>query len=528
MLVYGDHVETVDPREWLNGLGEQLSRVATMPAGLDRHAKLVSALIEAGQLLQGVTDAGARADALSGFLCALARAVLRSWDSEYGELGSLPRVPSVSLPDEVNIRQPEGFAYYAVYPEAYIEAARKLNLSGPPRVIGIRSIGTTLGAIVAAALDAPTPLTVRPFGHPFDRKVEPPDVIEADAHYVIADEGPGLSGSSFGAVADALEAAGVPRDRVAFVAGHNGDLGSQASAAHRRRWRQAQRVAAQLDTSFLQDRFGPIEEFSTSSFGERQKYRGTFEREPVLIKFAGLGRVGERKFAMARALHGAGFIPEPIGLTHGFLIERWCGDASELLREAKPLEEMAAYLGARARLFPASPSDGADPTLLLEMCRRNLSVALGDELLPALDVWPSRLCELSPRIARVRTDNRLDRDHWRRLPDGRLMKTDALDHHCAHDLIGCQDVAWDVAGGTVEFELDHREAERLAQATEDASGRQIDRELLDFYSIAYCCFRLGQASLASDEARMSRYRTAVLTMINNDYCCFHRPQSSVY
>ena len=52
---------------------------------------------------------------------------------------------------------PEGFAFYAVYPEAYIEAARSLRLSAPPRVIGIRSIGTTLGAVVAAALGAPSP-----------------------------------------------------------------------------------------------------------------------------------------------------------------------------------------------------------------------------------------------------------------------------------------------------------------------------------------------------------------------------------
>lgn len=528
MLVYGDHVETIDPRERLNGVREQLSDVAALPAGLDRHSKLVSALIDAGQLLQGVADSGAPADALSGFVCALAKAVLRSWDSGYGELESLPGVPSVSLPDEVDIRQPEGFAYYALYPEAYIEAARKLHLSGPPRVIGIRSIGTTLGAIVAAALDAPTPLTVRPFGDPFDRKVEFPELIEADAHYVIVDEGPGLSGSSFGAVADALEAAGVPPDRVAFVPSHDGDLGPHASAAHRRRWGRAQRVAAQLDTGFLRERFGPIAEFSSGSFGERRKYRGTHQGKSVLIKFAGLGRIGERKFAMARTLHGAGFIPEPVGLAHGFLIERWCGDASELPWDAKPVEEIAAYLGARARLFPAGPSDGADPGLLLQMCRRNLSVALGDGVLPALDAWPSRLSELSRRIVRVRTDNRLDRGHWLRLPNGRLMKTDALDHHCAHDLIGCQDIAWDVAGATVEFGLDHREAERLIQETEDASDRQIDRELLDFYRLAYCCFRLGQARLASDEARASQYQTAVIPMISSLYCCFNWPQSSVY
>jgi hypothetical protein len=28
----------------------------------------------------------------------------------------------------------------------------------------------------------------------------------------------------------------------------------------------------------------------------------------------------------------------------------------------------------------------------------------------------------------------------------RLLKTDALDYHAGHDPIGCQDIAWDIAG----------------------------------------------------------------------------------
>jgi hypothetical protein len=91
----------------------------------------------------------------------------------------------------------------------------------------------------------------------------------------------------------------------------------------------------------------------------------------------------------------------------------------------------------------------------------------------------------------------LDRIEWLRLPD-RLLKTDALDHHQAHDLIGCQDIAWDVAGAVIEFELDAGEADGLTHATEHASGRHVDPELLQFYCICYLAFRLGQASLAAD------------------------------
>jgi hypothetical protein len=36
---------------------------------------------------------------------------------------------------------------------------------------------------------------------------------------------------------------------------------------------------------------------------------------------------------------------------------------------------------------------------------------------------------------------------------GRQLKTDALHHHAGHDLVGCQDVAWDIVGVTVELGL---------------------------------------------------------------------------
>ena len=147
------------------------------------------------------------------------------------------------------------------------------------------------------------------------------------------------------------------------------------------------------------------------------------------------------------------------------------------------------------------------------MSRRNIGLALGDEAIRPLAHWPLRLDALSRRVVRVRTDNRLDRHEWLRLADGRLLKTDALDHHAAHDLIGCQDMAWDVAGAVVEFELAESEAGALTGATERASGSDVDRELLAFYRVAYLAFRLGQASLAaqmhgSDAAETARLNAA--------------------
>jgi hypothetical protein len=50
-----------------------------------------------------------------------------------------------------------------------------------------------------------------------------------------------------------------------------------------------------------------------------------------------------------------------------------------------------------------------------------------------------------------------------------------------------------VAGATVEFELDDHETAELVAATDQS----VDPELLGFYRLAYCAFRLGAADLAA-------------------------------
>ena len=523
MLVYGDRSETADARAVVDWIAGELARVGAMSAGLQRHATLLGALIRTGQLVQAAADAEQLEEPLSAFLCDLARNVLQSWDSGFTRMGDLPAVPELHLARWIEMREPEGFAFYAVYPEAYMAAARKLRLLGPPRVIAIRSIGTTLGALVAAALGSRPPVTVRPYGDAFRRRARlPPEAFEDHAHYVIVDEGPGLSGSSFGCVADSLEEHGVPLERIALLPSHDGDLGPEASAKHLERWRKVQRVAAEFDPSFLVERFGPLERLSV---GERLKYLAGRDGDRVLLKFAGLGRIGERKLQMARALHAGGFTPQPFDLVHGFLVERWHEDARPLGEADKPVDEIGRYIGARARLFRASPSNGATVRDLLAMCRRNLSLSLGAEAARVADGWnEGRLCAA---VVPVYTDNKLDACEWLRMPDGRLLKSDAVDHHRAHDLIGCQDMAWDVAGAIAEFELGAAKARQLVEAVEGASARRVDPYLLSFYQLAYCCFRLGQATLANQQEQASRYCDLLRYDLHQHDCPATPQESSV-
>ena len=71
-----------------------------MPAGIERHAALVAALIDAGELAQGLADAqfaelghDARSDltdAVMALMMGIAGCVRESWRSGFARLGGLP------------------------------------------------------------------------------------------------------------------------------------------------------------------------------------------------------------------------------------------------------------------------------------------------------------------------------------------------------------------------------------------------------------------------------------------------------
>ena len=145
----------------------------------------------------------------------------------------------------VSARVAEGFAFYALFPENCLQA--NVEDAGERIVIGVRSIGMALAPLLAEALDAHLCLTLRPAGHPFARvcRLSPRlrDLLRAhrDARFCVVDEGPGLSGSSFGSVADALEDIGVARASIDFFPSHPGEPGAAASPAHRERWSAARK-----------------------------------------------------------------------------------------------------------------------------------------------------------------------------------------------------------------------------------------------------------------------------------------------
>ena len=232
-----------------------------------------------------------------------------------------------------------------LHPLAYADIVDKLpGLGSTVAVIGIRSIGTTLSAVVAAAVRRKGKIagriTVRPHGHPYNRELRLSRAeldfvhrhISEDADFLVVDEGPGLSGSSFLAVAEALVRAGVPGKKITLLCAHQPHFETlRAHNAHQRarefRWLAADSAPRlpQATGAFLGG--GEWRRFllpnqaawppTWTSF-ERLKYGSLDCANPRFYKFLGLGHYGDAVLARERRVADAGFGPEPNREESGF------------------------------------------------------------------------------------------------------------------------------------------------------------------------------------------------------------------
>lgn len=176
------------------------------------------------------------------------------------------------------------------------------------------------------------------------------------------------------------------------------------------------------------------------------------------------------------------------------------------------LARLPAYLAARALLFEGPPGSGGSLRDLGKMLVRNAGLALGEWMGPAARRAAAALEGYTGPWHPCAIDGRLDLHEWLCLPDGRVLKADGLDHHAAHDLVGCQDIAWDVAGSVVELGLSRAETAGLTAALEQAGVPPCGDALLHPLTACYAAFRLGADTMAvdalgHDPAEQSRLRT---------------------
>jgi hypothetical protein len=361
---------------------------------------------------------------------------------------------------------------------------------------------------------------VRPTGHPFDRRtlLSPAERRHVEARaaagatFVVVDEGPGMSGSSFLSVGEALVSAGVPAARVIFLGSRAVDPAALVAPDGAARWRRFRNAApqppsptppdAEIDLSggrwrarFWSDpRQWPAASFPT----EREK---RLSRDGArLFKFEGLGPFGAACAARAEALAAEGFTAAPLAPPDGlgYVAYPWLA-GRPLARpdlDGALLQAMGRYCARRAALFEVAPPGDAE-VRLLEMARYDVEVTVGASL-PA----GFRLPCVRPTI----TDGRMLPHEWFRTSSGVVHKLDATSHGDDHFYPGPTDVAWDVAGAIVEWGLDGGGRAALVASYEAASGDAVEARLTA-YEIAYAAFRacfVRMAAHGSDEQERAR------------------------
>src|SRR3954453_15084408 len=363
MLVYRSDDREVEARPVLESLVERL-RSWKNPA----HDEVLSSFVEFGELESAIVDSQfPHTDSLNSLTTAfraaaleMGHALIASWRGESQERDrrlertwrQLAGMDRRQLPHIISTRVSEGYAYYALRPETYVVAAERWVQGARPRAaicIGIRSIGCSLSAVVAAAAERArvrvTTWTVRPRGHPFDRRIAMDDPIagvffcaDADTFFLVVDEGPGLSGSSFASVVRALREHGIPADRIILFPSSNPDGSAFRSLyaqavwhEHRRYWASAEEArcsvhdatgepnAIDISGGAWRHVFWPHMDTLPAVQPQHEVIKQWLPDSRTIVTFAGLGRYGEAKLRRARAVSDAGLGVAPIRLHSGYL-----------------------------------------------------------------------------------------------------------------------------------------------------------------------------------------------------------------
>ncbi|HET7624644.1 MAG TPA: hypothetical protein VFM25_05205 [Verrucomicrobiae bacterium] len=472
----------------------------------------------------------------------------------------------------LNVKVPEGFEFYALFPEQYFAAALKwakvhANKNSHQRilVIGIRSIGTTLSATVTAVLRSLDldcfRFTVRPTGNPFSRRVELPNFhFKNFSHALVVDEGPGISGSSMAAIALALEEKSIRK--ISFFPGREGEPGNAASPEIRKCWNKIPRYFAPLnniswpenceskifhslreslaarsqeicDTSKPFDiedvsggqwrRFAYSDEAKWPAIAaqfERMKFLCTNRNgKSVLWKFAGLGGASgsaensaEIAFKKVSRLAEAGFAPKPLGHFRGFIATPWIDGTRLTLADSADsavLKNIGHYIVRAAGPALDSGESRSAISRLAEMLYWNTNKLLGN--LIAENTKRLAAAAMESEIPFSYGDGHLAPHEWIRVSESVILKTDNISHDADHTMVGRQSLLWDVAGALIEWNLNFQSAAPLLAPISE-SGISPETDALHFYQAAYAAFRAGLMSLAvqqtGDNSEKIRLRNA--------------------
>lgn len=482
----------------------------------DPTNKILSMLLRAGELECALADAAALG-CCQEITDSLAQTLISP--ETVPDVNSLLAILDVThVPEELSISAPEGFAYYALHPLKFADVLDQLSpLSARTAVVGIRSIGTTLSAVTVAGLRKrglhAERITVRPVDHPYNRRAEltaeqmnfVKKEISSGASFLVVDEGPGLSGSSFLSVAEALLQAGVSNDKIALICSRAPEIDQLCAQDAARRWQQFRWLAVSSHPRcpegarvwigggawrrYLLPQTPPSCWPASWLSLERLKFLSGETTEPRFYKFLGFGHYGEQVVQREEQVSAVGFGAPPQIEQEGFASYPFldgcpmsAGDVSESV-----LARLAAYCAFRANAFAVEAVELAP---LQQMTEHNLQQL-------QLDV------PVTLRLERpVIVDGRMQPHEWLLTRQGQMLKTDSGSHGDDHFFPGPADIAWDLAGAIVEWQMDHAETKCFLEMYRRASGDSAESRTADYVK-AYAAFRCAYCMMAANAMRGS-------------------------
>lgn len=511
MLVYRHPYRELSGDAAKSALLAAMGRLARDPVG----DCATEALLRAGELECALADLEhASESAAARVTDAMASHVLVDCGTELAAVERSLR--ALALPERLRFRTPAGYAHHALDPRQYAALAERVRCSRerPILVVGVRSIGTSLGAIIAEALKlrgfSVERISVRPKGQPWARVLRfsgrERELIDQQrrrgAQFLVADEGPHASGSTLLAVAEALECAVVAPEDIVLCASRMPALNTLLAKSADERWVRYACCAAVPWTPVDACDDLSAGAWRTLAFGEDQaawpaswtqlervKRRSTDGR--WLDKFEGLAPYRDAAFERACVLAGAGYAPSPSWLGHGYVRYPWLpgrpARASDL--DEQVLRELARYCAFRQRALPANDND-VDTAGLSRMLQNNLEETFAIEVGNDVPFGVEHA---------VIPDARMQPFEFR-IGGQRLLKTDGHLHGDGPLLPGPTDICWDLAGAIVEWHMDRAQIERFVSDYARLSGDRRPERRLPMYLLAYCAQRLGEMYVATHGA----------------------------
>jgi hypothetical protein len=230
---------------------------------------------------------------------------------------------------------------------------------------------------------------------------------------------------------------------------------------------------------------------------ERAKFLSPDRRR--IFKFEGLGHYGVNVAERARMLADAGFGPACENFGRGYLAYvKESGLPATRMDLCQPmLDRMAEYCAFRACEFRVHDSNRED---LPAMAAWNLHEEFGIPNRP-------RAADLQIKIP-VIADGRMPPHEWLLTAAG-ILKTDGVSHGDDHFFPGPTDIAWDLAGAVVEWEMGEDACSYLLRRYSALSGDQAQQRL-PAWAQAYTAFRMGYCKMAAECMRGSEEEERLL------------------